>query len=125
MATKRRLSINVLIFPNDGLWIAQGLEHDIVAQGNSIDHVEQRFVHTLVAQVLMDSMEGKEPLANLGPAPEKCMNGFTKGRKMTFEKRVNISEYCLKRQNEKEEPLSFPSSSVPTDPTIKEARVFA
>ena len=123
---KRGSSINVLIFHHDDLWIAQGLEHDIVAQGSSIDHVEQRFVHTLVAQVLMDLKEGKEPLADLGPAPEGWKNSFSGGRKMTFIKEIDISEYSLTRQNEEEEPLPFQLSSPTTAiPRIKEARVFA
>lgn len=47
--------IRVLLFKEDGLWVAQGLEHDICVQGKTLEDVQTYFE---VAIRLEDEEEG-------------------------------------------------------------------
>lgn len=39
--------IHVIAFMDDGVWIAQGLEHDICAQGKNLEEATSRFLVAL------------------------------------------------------------------------------
>ena len=127
-----RKSINVLIFKEDGFWVAQGLEYDLVAQGPSLDQVEKNFVQTLVSQILIDLKNGKEPLVDFGPAPEECIRHFNETRIYVKDSRkeIDISKYRLIKKNDVEDVEDVedvnPSPFQYIDfPVINEARVFA
>ena len=121
---QERKFINVLVFQEDGFWIAQGLEYDIVAQGCSLDQVEENFIQTLVSQILIDSRDGKEPLADFQPASEECIKHFDEARTMRFREEIDISKYRLIKKNDAEDANPVPFQ-YPDVPFINEARVFA
>jgi hypothetical protein len=54
-----------------GSWIAQCLEHNIVAQGSSIPGAIRCFVATLVAQIRLDLERHRLPLESVPPAPRE------------------------------------------------------
>jgi hypothetical protein len=63
-------TLRVVIFQEGDIWIAQGLEHDICAQGSDLDALRGRFVATLQAEIDHAREQGKRSLKDIGPAPE-------------------------------------------------------
>lgn len=55
----------VILFKEDGQWVAQGLEHDICAVASSLDELHGRFEVTVRIE---SSREGG--LKAIGPAPQ-------------------------------------------------------
>ena len=47
-------SLSVLLLQEDVIWVAQCLEKDIVAQGESISDAIKAFKHTLIGQIVLD-----------------------------------------------------------------------
>jgi|GEM_PF-7084240 len=66
----------LLLQQDDGLWAAQCIDHDIVAQGNSIGEAKRAFERTVVGQILFDFKNGRAPLATFSPAPLRLQEMF-------------------------------------------------
>ena len=62
--------MTVLFFREDAMWVAQGLEYDITAQGETLADAKAAFVASFVAQVAVALHHGEEPLADFGKAPQ-------------------------------------------------------
>ena len=81
------------------LWIGQGLEYDIVAQGDSIQHVEERFINTLIAQGLSDLKHGKDVFEGIEKAPDEYWELFEEGYAVELKSErgpsIDLSEYEL------------------------------
>ncbi len=58
-------------------WFAQGLEHDIVAQADTLSGLERRFIATVLAYAHAYA-GSKDPLGEVAPAPKKFWNTFKK-----------------------------------------------
>ena len=67
--SRRDYKFTVLIIPQSGYWIAQCLEYDIMAQGQSIEEVEERWKETLYSHVRVASKLEKRPFEGIGQAP--------------------------------------------------------
>ena len=61
--------LSVLLFREGEGWIAQGLDYDIAAQGETIGAVKDAFARTFAGQVCVDLHHNIEPLSGFGPAP--------------------------------------------------------
>ena len=61
--------ISVLLFKEGDAWVAQGLEHDLAAQGPSIELVQRAFLSALAGQFKLDLQQKRAPLSHLQPAP--------------------------------------------------------
>ena len=63
--------LSVLLFKDSsGMWIAQGLEHDISAHGANIEAVKLAFERTITGYLRLDAQHNREPLSSLRPAPK-------------------------------------------------------
>ena len=83
---KHLFLLRVLIYQqDDGLWAAQCIDHDIVAQGNSIRAAKRAFERTIVGQILFDFKNGRQPLAQFPPAPQKIQDIFEKAGDITLD----------------------------------------
>jgi hypothetical protein len=58
--------LRVIVFPEDGLYVAQCLEHDIVAQAPDIEDALERLELTIEAE---RAMRGTNDLSQISPAP--------------------------------------------------------
>jgi len=79
MAKEKKIIIHVLVrkCATSHKWFAQGLEHDIVAQADTLKLLERRFIATVLAYV--HAYTGKsEPLKEVKPAPKIYWNIFRK-----------------------------------------------
>lgn len=77
--------LRVLIIHHDGLWAAQCIDHDIVAQGKSIREAKTAFEHTIIGQILFDLRKGREPLAAFPAAPAHLRELFEKAADVTLD----------------------------------------
>ncbi len=63
--------ISVLLIEDGDLWVAQCLEFDLGGQGATQEEAAAALSRHLRAQVTVDRMLGKEPLADIARAPER------------------------------------------------------
>ncbi len=71
MATDSGITIRVVVFQDDGVWVAQCLEYDIGAQAGDIDTLNERLNVALKAELKESIERGKEPFAGIDPAPQR------------------------------------------------------
>ena len=70
----KRDPIRFVIVQDDGLRVAQGLEHDICVQGANIEDISRRIDATLDAERDFARSEGMKPFENIDPAPKPISN---------------------------------------------------
>lgn len=80
----------LIVRQDDGLWAAQCIDHDIVAQGTSIKGAKQAFERTITGQILFDLENGRQPLATFPPAPSELRELFEKAADLTLADRGPI-----------------------------------
>lgn len=74
--TINKATLQVLIFREGPLMVARCLEHDIAAEGENIGEAWEVWKIVFKAQILVDIRAGKEPLADIGPAPDLYFDMF-------------------------------------------------
>lgn len=75
-------TLRVLLLKSNDVWVAQCLEHDIAAQGRSIEAAKASFEHVFLGHVKLDESAGREPLANVPPAPDFYWERFRKASRL-------------------------------------------
>jgi hypothetical protein len=84
------LEVDVVLYEEEGLWIAQGLQFDVTARGDSPTQASDRFDAKVGAEMIMSiELQDEVPLAGVGQAPEKFWTMF-KAAKMNVEKEQTI-----------------------------------
>jgi hypothetical protein len=76
--------LNVLVTKNDGWWIAQGVEYDIVAQARSLDDLEYEFERMVIVHIATCEQFGLEPFESLPPAPDEVGHAFLIARELAM-----------------------------------------
>lgn len=66
-------------------WVAQVLEYDLAAQGETIDDLVYELQRTLMAHIVCCQREKLEPFMCLPPAPESYHKEFRKSRGLEVE----------------------------------------
>ena len=69
MSVMPTIEIHAVLYQEGSCWIAQGLEHDITAQADSLPDVHDAFTMKVLAEVGISLDLGKEPLEGIDPAP--------------------------------------------------------
>jgi hypothetical protein len=64
-------TIRVVVFHDNGMWVAQCLEHDIGAQAIDIDTLNSRLDAVLRAEINESVKKHGKPFAGIAPAPER------------------------------------------------------
>jgi hypothetical protein len=86
--------LRVVLFREGEKWIAQGLEHDICAQGKDLDEVLLRFRRT----VHIENEENDGSLSHIGEAPRHFFKMWERSGKYYPEKpeaKADSVEYAL------------------------------
>lgn len=73
--------ISVVLFQEGEWWSAQCLEHDIATQARSLPELYEELRRTLSAHAAVCLAEGKQPFAELGPAPQRFWRMFEATRR--------------------------------------------
>lgn len=68
----------ILLFKEQGQWIAQGLEHDITAQAETMLGVVSAFEHTLASEFAICTKKGLNFHEAIPPAPKYYWNKLNK-----------------------------------------------
>jgi hypothetical protein len=68
------ISIRVVVFHDEGQWVAQCLEYDIGAQADDIDTLTDRLKVVLHAECKESIERNGSPFAGIEPAPERFQN---------------------------------------------------
>jgi hypothetical protein len=64
--------VSVVLYPEEGFWIAQGLQFDITARGSTPTEASERFNDKFGAELVISMEVGDErPLAGVGQAPKE------------------------------------------------------
>ena len=80
------LKMHVLVLCEDGIWVAQALEHDIAAQGSSTKEAINALGMMILAEVRYDKIAGREPLSRIGRAPLKFWNLFGRSERVRLDR---------------------------------------
>lgn len=62
-------ALRVVVFREEGQWVAQGVELDVAAQGQTLDDLFSRFELTLRLDLDECVKRGVDPIEQIGPAP--------------------------------------------------------
>ncbi len=73
-------------------WVAQCLEHDIAAQGDTIDEALDAFEAVLTGQIIADHEAGREPLSGIAPAPDYYFEHFRRAHPLAEATPFRISD---------------------------------
>lgn len=76
----------LLLQQEDGLWAAQCIDHDIVAQGSSIGEAKKAFERTVIGQIMFDFENNRPPLAAFPPAPARLREIFERAEEALADK---------------------------------------
>ena len=69
--------LRILVFPEThGTWTARGLEHDLAAEGRTIESAVDTLLRIARAHVAFDRRHNREPLSAFAPAPQLYWNAF-------------------------------------------------
>lgn len=68
--------LSVLLYQEGEFWLAQCLEHDVMAQERTIPKVVEALQWTFYAQTLFDAREGRPAFSILEKAPQKFWDRF-------------------------------------------------
>ncbi len=80
-----RHSLTILVFREGTAMVAQCLEYDIVAQGPTAREAMQAWADVFAGQIVLDLRAGREPLADVGPAPERYFELFKEAYRLEAE----------------------------------------
>ena len=70
------LVLNVLLMKEDGIWSAQCLEHNIAAQGSTINEAISELARTIIGELVLRAAEGAEGLNDIPRAPDMYWTMF-------------------------------------------------
>lgn len=78
---RETIEIGVILYPEGGFWIAQGLEFDITARGDTPTDASERFNAKVGAELVISLEVGDaSPLAGVGRAPQKFWDMYDKAK---------------------------------------------
>ena len=86
------IRISVLLLQEDNYWVAQGLEHDIAAQGRNISEAKEAFKKTIIGQIILDIKDNLKPLESIERAPQIYWNIFKKAERLTEQPKFAMPE---------------------------------
>jgi len=79
MAIDFRFKLSILLLREADGWVAQCLDYDITAQGQTIAAAKEAFARTFAGQVVVDVQRGVEPLTGFNSAPLEYWSKLRKG----------------------------------------------
>lgn len=82
MENKNVVTMRILIHCEQGIWVAQGLDYDIAAQGKTIEAALTSFQSILSGQFLLDMSNNRALLEGFERAPGEYWDKFNRGFKL-------------------------------------------
>lgn len=101
MPHQTSFEVKVLLLQEGDYWVAQGLEHDIAAQGKTIAAAKMAFERTFVGQIVVDVRSDKQPLEGIERAPQHYWDKFEHAERLAEQRPFQM-------------PAGFPYVNAPT-----------
>jgi hypothetical protein len=81
VTNRDQFRVSVILYPEDGFWIAQGIEFDITARGRTPIEASERFTDKFAAELVISIEVGDtEPLSGVGAAPPEFWTMYKDAR---------------------------------------------
>lgn len=87
--------VSVLLLREGEVWVAQGLEYDIVGQGKSLKEAIKAFERTCVGQIAIDVEHGSRPLEGIEQAPAEIWEMFDGAHRLTERKPFRLPKSVI------------------------------
>lgn len=71
-----RITINAVVFRQNGLWVAQCLEYDFVSCAEELEDLPRELMEQIRVQMTLDLEAGHQPFAYFDKAPDKYWEMF-------------------------------------------------
>jgi hypothetical protein len=71
--------IRAVLFEEEGAWSAQCLDFDIAAQAKTLAELHEEIVRVLAVHVAASRQLGREPFADVNPAPKRFWDLYETG----------------------------------------------
>ena len=85
------VEISVVIYPQDGIWIAQGIEHDIAAHGETPVEASERFNGKVRAELVVSlDLEDTKPLSGIEKAPARFAEMYRRAKMRIVDEDVSL-----------------------------------
>lgn len=84
------LELSVLLIKEGDDWVAQCLQYDIAAQGDTIDEAMEHWARSVAGHIMLDARAGRGPLEGIKPAPPEYWTRWERGRAVSGTKPVYI-----------------------------------
>jgi hypothetical protein len=85
--------LRILVFPEThGTWTARGLEHDLAAEGRTVEAAVDTLLKIARAHVAYDRRHNREPLSAFAPAPQRYWTAFNGATRLSSPVEVDWSE---------------------------------
>ena len=79
--SRDQFQVSVVLYPEEGVWIAQGIQFDITAKGRTPIDASEKFNDKFGAELVMSLEVGdQEPLAGVGPAPQEFWEMYERAK---------------------------------------------
>jgi hypothetical protein len=89
----KQIQIRAVMFQDSSFWCAQCLEHDVAVQAETVDELVVALADTLSAYVELAATEGREPFADMPPAPIEFEDMFRRAHEFKARPRlINIDD---------------------------------
>ncbi len=75
-----RITINAVAFRQNGLWVAQCLEYNLVSCAESLEELPNELLDQILGQIEADTESGHEPFWAFKPAPQRYWDMFAKAK---------------------------------------------
>jgi hypothetical protein len=97
------IEVNVVVFEDGDLWVAQGIEFDIAARADKASKLPRAFERALVANLATNHALGRDALDKIPPAPQRYRELFDKaqfdlknrGRSIASPEGIKIGDFRL------------------------------
>jgi hypothetical protein len=70
------IKLNVVVFEDGDLWVAQGIEVDIAARADKASKLPRAFERALVANLATNHALGRDGISRIPPAPQRYRELF-------------------------------------------------
>jgi len=64
---EQEIKVRALLFKEEGMWVAQCLEIDVVCQAKKLDELHKRFTHSIISHMEISTQKGIDIFRNKAP----------------------------------------------------------
>ena len=89
------IRLRVLLFQEDGMWIAQCLDYDFATQGRTTRIAQDALGRLIVGQITLDIEHQLEPLQDIPEAPRQFFDQFEKAYQLEAKHRFQPPQDIL------------------------------